>query len=317
MRILVHGLLVSVLCLAVSTTIAAEPDAAAPAKPGLFGKFGDAVRKGVTDGVNNGVQSTGRVTVLGYTMAYSKLQRREIPAYCLANADTGKLITVSPMFGTPFQRDDGTAGFTQMAEPVDRNHDRIEVNLQGVLPGLNCADLIAQRKLSAYPGSSRGADAAAGPPAAASTDTPQVMGCLTKPVAKVETDQVDAAIRKGLIPQGAYWVCVSRRSAQPESLLNIAEHKLYPLPAGFTSAEGRRADGSTVLPANVQAGWDNVDRIQREGAARIQAQGADQQSANADRALLRKAAFEKCKPLIKGDNAKMEAFKACVAKATE
>lgn len=76
-------------------------------------------------------------------------------------------------------------------------------------------------------------------------------------------------------------------------------------------------NGNATLPANVQAGWDNVDRIQKEGTARIQAESAARESANAERTMTRKAAFEKCKPLISSDNAQMTAFKACVKNATQ
>jgi hypothetical protein len=80
---------------------------------------------------------------------------------------------------------------------------------------------------------------------------------------------------------------------------------------------GVDSNGKVTLPANVQAGWDNVDRIQREGTARIQAESAARESANADKSMMRKAAFEKCKPLISSDNSQMDAFKACVKNATK
>ncbi len=193
-------------CLA--TPLLADDPAPPPAKKGFFGQLGAAVKQGVNDGVNNGVQSAGSVRILGYTVTYSKLQRSNQRAFCLANADTGKLITVSPMFGSPYRRADGTTGFAEMAVPVDRSHSQIEVNLQGVLPGFTCADLIAHNQLLAY-----------------STN--------------------------GLIGTGT-------------------------------------VAGPGMLPVAPAAG-----QVPEE------------------RSLIRKAAYEKCKPLLATDNARMDAFKAC------
>ncbi len=140
-----------VASMAISTAAYAEgPGATPPAEENFLSKLAGAVKKGVEDGVDNGVQSAGSVKVLGYTMLYSKLKGSNQPAYCLENADTGKLITVSPMFGSPYRRADGTIGFAAMAVPVDKYHNKVEVNLQGVLPGFTCADLIAKKGLTPY-----------------------------------------------------------------------------------------------------------------------------------------------------------------------
>ena len=80
---------------------------------------------------------------------------------------------------------------------------------------------------------------------------------------------------------------------------------------------GVDSNGNTTLPGNVQAGWDKVDRIQKEGMEKIQADSAARESTNAEKSMIRKAAFEKCKPLISSDNSQMDAFKGCVKNATK
>ena len=85
----------------------------------------------------------------------------------------------------------------------------------------------------------------------------------------------------------------------------------------LTAGGGVGSGGNAALPANVQAGWDNVDRIKADGMKKIEADSAARTSANAEKSMLRKAAFAKCKPLIGGDNGKMDAFKACVHDATQ
>lgn len=119
---------------------------------GFFGKLMKDVSGAVKDGVDNGVQSAGPVKVLGYVMMFSKLKNSDQPAYCLANAETDKLITVSPMFGSPYKRADGTTGFVTMQQPVDKYHHKIEVNLLGTVPGHTCADLIAKKALKPFTG---------------------------------------------------------------------------------------------------------------------------------------------------------------------
>jgi hypothetical protein len=77
------------------------------------------------------------------------------------------------------------------------------------------------------------------------------------------------------------------------------------------------SDGKLALPAEVQAGWDKVDREKDQGYARIKAETTANQAANADKAMMRKAAMEKCKPLIRGGDAQMTAFKACFKEASQ
>jgi len=138
-------------------------------------------------------------------------------------------------------------------------------------------------------------------------------GRFTEPA---EQQQIAAA---GMPDPKAYKLCLNRRTGAPESLLNLSPENrhMYDLPKGFTTVDGQREDGSLALPANAQAGWDKVDRIQKEGIEKIQADSAARESANADKDLIRKAAFEKCKPLISGDNSRMESFKTCFQKATK
>lgn len=137
-------------------------------------------------------------------------------------------------------------------------------------------------------------------------------GRFTEPA---EQQQIAAA---GMPNPKAYKLCMNNRTGAPESLLNLepSNRHMYDLPKGFTTVDGQREDGSRALPANVQAGWDNVDRIRNEGIKKNEADSAARETANADKAMLRKAAYEKCKPLIGGDNGKMDAFKACVHDAT-
>jgi hypothetical protein len=86
-----------------------------------------------------------------------------------------------------------------------------------------------------------------------------------------------------------------------------------PVSSGVLTAGG----GNPALPANAQAGWDNLDRMKADGFKKIEADSAARASANAEKSMTRKAAYAKCKPLIDGDNAKMDAFKACVHDATQ
>jgi hypothetical protein len=143
----------------VASNVAAQVAATAPEEEGFFSKLGSAIKKGVVEGTESGVALSGSVRMLGYVNQYSKLQGRELPAYCVASAETGKLLTVVPLFGEPYQRADGSTGFNQMAVPVDKHHDKLELNLGNVLPGLNCADLIASKKLIAYGATRSGAQA--------------------------------------------------------------------------------------------------------------------------------------------------------------
>jgi hypothetical protein len=190
---------------------ATDPDPSPPPKKkGFFSQLGDAVKQGVNDGVNNGIQTAGSVRILGYTMVYSKLARSNQRAYCLANADTGKLLTISPMFGSPYRRADGTTGFAEMTVPVDRMHQKIEVNMSGVIPGQSCGDMIARKTLTSYSAN-------------------------------------------GLVGGG-------------------------PVGAGVAAPVEPAVSGE-------------------------------------DMSLLRKAAYEKCKPLLAHDTARMDAFKACFAEA--
>ena len=85
----------------------------------------------------------------------------------------------------------------------------------------------------------------------------------------------------------------------------------------LTAGGGVGKGGNATLPANAQAGWDNVDRIRNDGIKKIEADNAARTAANAEKSMTRKAAYEKCKPLIGGDTGKMDAFKACVHDATQ
>ncbi|TAK91030.1 MAG: hypothetical protein EPO06_06855 [Burkholderiaceae bacterium] len=292
-----------------SAVRAEEP---APAEGGFFGKLGNAVKKGISDGVDNGVQMSGSVKVLGYTMIYSNLARSDQPAFCLANADTGKLITVAPVFGRPFQRADGTTGFTQMAQPVDAHHSKIEVNVAHVLPGLNCADLVAKHGLNPYAVSGRMGNSGASesvPGKVTAASELEFSDCYGRYLEPAEKAQVSKA------PQwresDGHKLCLNKVTGRPQNILNFTTHHLEDLPKGFTTVTGLRADGSAAPQENVQAGWNKVDQTQREGMAKNEADSAARQSASADQSMLRKAAYEKCKPLIGSDNSKMEAFKSC------
>ena len=311
------------------TGASAEEPAAAPVEGGFFSKLVGAVKKGVTDGVDSGMQMSGNVKVLGYTMQHSDLARSDQPAFCLANADTGKLITVVPVFGRPYQRADGTTGFTQMAQPVDPHHNKIEVNVLNVLPGLNCADLIAKHQLnasSASTGQSNTGSGSGGTSGHSDASTSAVgtitsgkdlkfADCYGRFTEPAEQKQIVSA---GM-PPDPYKLCMNRVTGAPESLLNLkADNRhMYDLPKGFVTVNGVREDASVAAPTNVQASWDKVDRIKNEGIKKNEADSAARDSANADKDLMRKAAFEKCKPLISGDNSQMDAFKACFKNATK
>lgn len=114
----------------------------------FFEQLGNAVKEGVKSGIDNGIETSDSVGVLGYTMMPSKLTRRSEPAYCLENPATHKLITVAPMFGRPYLRPDNTTGFMQTTQQRSEHTQRIEVNLNGALPGQTCADLIANHRLT-------------------------------------------------------------------------------------------------------------------------------------------------------------------------
>ncbi|MEQ1601459.1 MAG: hypothetical protein ABL885_06790 [Methylophilaceae bacterium] len=316
-------LLLITLLTALSAPAADTEEATAPQEEGFLGKLVGAVKKGVSDGIDNGIQSTGSVKVLGYTMMYSKLQRSNQPAFCLANADTGKLITVAPEFGTPYLRVDGTTGFTVMSQPVDKYHNKIEVNLTGVLPGLTCADLIAKHKLNAYAASTTGTGALS-----AVTMQSQGAGCI-KPILSIPytARMLCGTNMNDGIGSGVFDISTSQLVSFERG--QCADYKGDIIPIGkacitmFTSfrTDGQPptptyAGGGSSRPAAAQAGWDKVDRIQLEGTARIEAESAARESANAEKSVMRKAAFEKCKPLINSDNSKMDAFKACFRDAT-
>lgn len=117
-------------------------------EPNFLEQLAGAVENGVKQGVDNGTRlSTSNLRVLGYTMQHSRLYDKPMPAYCLADAADGKLLTTAPMFGTPFRNADGTIGFRQNEKPTHDNGRKFEVNLNGTLPGLNCRDLIANNQL--------------------------------------------------------------------------------------------------------------------------------------------------------------------------
>lgn len=287
----------------------AQEPSAAPGTQSSLGKFFGAVKKGATDGVNNGTQLTGNVKVLGYTMMHSDLAGNDQPAFCLDSAETGKLLTVAPMFGRPYQRADGTTGFTQMAKPAGKSHDKIEVNLQGVLPGLNCADLIAKDKLIAYVASGAAVTMA---PTAANADPSKYCTQSMVPVDDGTGDQW--CTRHDAMVIGRVHFEMNKGTGNYEQRFTRFDKAVS---IGILQ-EGGKVDsqGNVTLPSNVQAGWDKVDRIQKEGNAKIQADMEARDASNAEKSMTRKAAFEKCKPLIKTDNAKMDAFKACVKEAT-
>jgi hypothetical protein len=110
-------------------------------------RFFDRMGKAVAEGVDNGSQMAGPVKVLGYVMAYSKLSNSMQRAYCLANPETAKIITVAPTFGRPYLRADGATGFVQTVHPADAHHVKLEVNVAGTLPGNTCADLVRNSRL--------------------------------------------------------------------------------------------------------------------------------------------------------------------------
>lgn len=116
----------------------------------FFDKLGNAVAEGVKAGIDNGIETSGSVGVLGYVMMPSKLANNTMqPAYCLENPVTHKIITVAPMFGRPYARPDGTVGFEQTTQQVSQHTGKIEVNLNGVLPGSTCQDLVNTGRLIA------------------------------------------------------------------------------------------------------------------------------------------------------------------------
>lgn len=133
------------------TTPGASQNAAAASPssgPNFFEQLGNAVKQGVKDGINNGIQTSDSVGVLGYTMMPMKMAHKTLqPAYCLENPVTHDIITNAPMFGRPYSRGDGTLGFAQTTKQTSEHTGKIEVNLNGVLPGNTCADLIAAHKL--------------------------------------------------------------------------------------------------------------------------------------------------------------------------
>jgi hypothetical protein len=217
------------------------------------------------------------------------------------------------VFGRPYQRSDGTTGFMQATKEVDRNHVMIEVNVLHVLPGLNCADLISKHQLNAYGASERansGGTSEKGIPgkmtSASELEFADCYGRYLEPAEKAQMSK-SKTWREG----DGHKLCLNRLTGRPEKVLNFSTHHFEVLPKGFSTVSGTRADGSFALSENVQAGWDKVDRIQREGIAKIEADGAARDSANSEKSIMRQAAFEKCRPLIQGDNSKMEAFKTC------
>lgn len=120
-----------------------------PGGGNFFDQLGNAIKQGVQNGVDNGIETSGSVGVLGYAMMPSKLANNTLqPAYCLENPVTHKVTTVAPMFGRPVMRADGTYGFAQTTKQVSEHTGKIEVNLNGVLPGQTCADLISSGKLT-------------------------------------------------------------------------------------------------------------------------------------------------------------------------
>lgn len=127
------------------TTQASAP---ANATGNFFEQLGNAVKEGVKNGIDNGIQTTDSVGVLGYTLMPSKLTGRNEPAYCLENPVTHQLITVSPMFGRPYPRPDGTIGFMETTKQVSQHTQKVEVNLNGVIPGNTCSDLISAHRLA-------------------------------------------------------------------------------------------------------------------------------------------------------------------------
>lgn len=142
--------LMCVSCQQPSGKDASKADASASENSvgGFFNKLGNSITEGVKNGVDNGIETSDSVGVLGYTLMPSKLARNTLqPAYCLDNPVTHKIITVAPMFGRPYRRADGTIGFAQTVKQVSQHTDKIEVNLNGVLPGKTCADLIKSRHL--------------------------------------------------------------------------------------------------------------------------------------------------------------------------
>jgi hypothetical protein len=217
------------------------------------------------------------------------------------------------MFGRPYQRADGTTGFTQMAKQVDRNHNKIEVNLQGVLPGLNCEDLIYKNKLNTYTasGSANGWAGVSGSNAAA-VDPSKYCTQSMVPVDDGTGDQW--CTRHDAMVIGRVHYEMNKNTGNYEQKFTRFDKAVS---IGILQ-EGGKVDskGNVTLPANVQSGWDKVDRIQKEGIAKNQADMDARDAANADKSMMRKAAFERCKPLIKNDNAKMDAFKVCVKNAT-
>ena len=109
-------------------------------------RFVDKMGKSFSEGWENGAQMSGPVKVLGYVMAYSKLANANLRAYCLANPETGKIITAVPTFGRPYLRADGTTGFVQTVFPSDPHHVKLEINALGALPGNTCADLVRNNR---------------------------------------------------------------------------------------------------------------------------------------------------------------------------
>lgn len=310
-------LALALLAFLLVTAAGAEEPAPAPAEGGFFSKLAGAAKKGATDGVDNGVQMSGHVKVLGYTMQHSDIARSDQPAFCLANADTEKLITVVPVFGRPYQRTDGTTGFTQLAKSIDPHHDKIEVNALNVLPGLNCADLISKHKLNVatVAGSTNndGTSGAGGGSNAAQVDPSKQCTQHHVPVDNGTGDQY--CMRKDGTVVGI--IHYTRKTDGSGYDMAYEPFKQSVSIGVLKAGGGVDSSGNTTLPANVQAGWDNVDRIQKEGMAKIQADSAARESANADKSMMRRAAMDKCKPLIKGGDAQMTAFKACFKEATQ
>ena len=156
------------------------------------------------------------------------------------------------------------------------------------------------------------ADAAGGTTDGAASDPSKQCTYFHKAVGDGTGDQW-CMMRDGMVIGRIHYVMNKETGNYEQTFTRLKK----PVSSGILSAGGSvDADGNVKLPDNVQAGWDNVDRMKNEGAARVKAESAANQAANADKAMVRKAAMEKCKPLIKGDDAHMSAFKACFANAT-
>jgi len=148
---------------------------------------------------------------------------------------------------------------------------------------------------------------------AASIDPSKQCTYFHKPVGDGTGDQW-CMMRDGMVIGRVHYE-MNKQTGNYEPTLTRLEK---PVSIGILAAGGSvDSKGNVKLPDNVQAGWDKVDRMKDEGAARVKAESEATQAANADKSVMRKAAMEKCKPLIKGDDAKMTAFKACFKDATQ